>query len=673
MGIAEILPEAFSAEVEAGSASVKTSADQVSHCSPAEALSEGGSAQKTRPLQNTGADLRLDETANCPGIIRKLPESTINRIAAGEVVERPASAVKELIENALDAGASRIEIAISGGGAALISVDDNGSGMDAQSLGLAVLRHATSKLPVSPDGFDDLARIATLGFRGEALPSIGAAARLSIYSRMRGMDAHVIKVEGGQNLGIEPAGFLAGGQSGTRVEVRDLFFATPARLKFLRSPRAESLAALDAGRRLAIARPDVAFSFTDEGRLIFSVEAEASLFEGTLPRLARLIGRDFADNAIKIDAVRETIALSGFAGLPTYNRAAPNAQYLFVNGRPVKDRLLLGALKGAYADYLPKDRHPAVALFITCDPVLVDVNVHPAKAEVRFRDGALVRGLIVGALKSALHEHSHRAATSVSTTALGVLRLAAESVPARPPVQHALTGFAESLCPWINPPPSAVESRALPTSPVTSPQQDLSAAESLPDLPLGRAKGQLHDCYIVAETAKGVVIVDQHAAHERLVYERMKRARAEGTIRRQPLLIPEVVELDESAAERLAAQAGALTSLGLVIESFGPGAVLIREVPAEIDRADLRGLVHDLADELAETETLASLEERLNHVLATLACHMSVRSGRKLQLAEMNALLREMEATPHSGQCNHGRPTYVELKLSDIEHLFGRH
>lgn len=622
--------------------------------------------------EQKGINRRMGIAEISSSVIRKLPESTVNRIAAGEVVERPASGVKELIENALDAGASRIEIAISGGGAALISVDDNGTGMDAQSLALAVLRHATSKLPVSPDGFDDLARIATLGFRGEALPSIGAAARLSIYSRMRGMDAHVIKVEGGQNLGIEPAGFLARGQSGTRVEVRDLFFATPARLKFLRSPRAESMAALDAARRLAIARPDVAFSFTDEGRLIFSVEAEASLFEGTLPRLARLIGRDFADNAIKIEAVRETIALSGFAGLPTYNRAAPNTQYLFVNGRPVKDRVLLGALKGAYADYLPKDRHPAVALFITCDPVLVDVNVHPAKAEVRFRDSALVRGLIVGALKSALHEHSHRAATSVSTAALGVLRLAVESVPARQPVQHALTGFAESLRPWINP-PSAVESRALPTSPVTSSQQDLSGAESLPDLPLGQAKGQLHDCYIVAETGKGLVIVDQHAAHERLVYERMKRARAEGTIRRQPLLIPEVVELDESAAERVAAQAGALVSLGLVIESFGPGAVLIREVPAEIDRADLRGLVHDLADELAEAETLASLEERLNHVLATLACHMSVRSGRKLQLAEMNALLREMEATPHSGQCNHGRPTYVELKLSDIEHLFGRH
>ena len=615
----------------------------------------------------------IAEFANCPGVIRKLSDATINRIAAGEVVERPASAVKELIENALDAGASRIDIAISGGGAALITVEDNGAGMDAQSLSLAVLRHATSKLPVSADGFDDLARISTLGFRGEALPSIGAAARLSICSRMRGTDAHVIKVEGGQNLGIEPVGFLGSGQSGTRVEVRDLFFATPARLKFLRSPRAESMAALDVARRLSIARPDVGFSFTDEGRLAFSVEAETSLFDGTLARLTRLIGRDFSGNAVRIDAVRETIALSGFAGLPTYNRAAPNTQYLFVNGRPVKDRLLLGAVKGAYADYLPRDRHPAVALFITCDPALVDVNVHPAKAEVRFRDGALVRGLIVGALKSALHEHSHRASTSVSENALGVLRLAVESVPPRQPVQHALTGLAESLRAFVNPPPAVADGPALPVSSLNPQEQDMGGSESLPDLPLGLAKGQLHDCYIVAETAKGVVIVDQHAAHERLVYERMKKARANGGIRRQPLLIPEVVELDGSAAERLAAQASALASLGLVIEGFGPGAVLIREVPVEIDGSDLRGLIRDLADELAETETFASLEERLNHVLATLACHMSVRSGRKLQIAEMNALLREMEATPHSGQCNHGRPTYVELKLSDIEQLFGRH
>ncbi len=644
MGTAEISAEAFAAE----------------------AFSEGGSAFVTSAL-------RLDESAKKPSAIRKLSESTINRIAAGEVVERPASAVKELIENALDAGASRIEIAISGGGAALITVEDNGIGMDAGSLSLAVLRHATSKLPVSPDGFDDLARISTLGFRGEALPSIGAAARLSIHSRMRGGDAHRITVEGGQNLGIEPAGFLGAGQSGTRVEVRDLFFATPARLKFLRSPRSESMAVIDAARRLAIARPDVAFSLTDEGRLVLSVEAEASLFDGTLPRLAKLVGRDFADNAIRIEAVRETISLSGFAGLPTYNRAAPNAQYLFVNGRPVKDRLLLGAVKGAYADYLPKDRHPAVALFITCDPVLVDVNVHPAKAEVRFRDGALIRGLIVGALKSALHEHGHRASTSVSDTALGVLRLAAENAPARQPVQHPLTGFAETLRPWVNPPAVIAENPVLPTPGMPPRQEHVSATEPVPDLPLGRAKGQLHDCYIVAETANGVVIVDQHAAHERLVYERMKRARANGAVRRQPLLIPEVVELDGSAAERLATQAGALASFGLVLEGFGPGAVLIREVPADMERADLRGLIRDLADELVESETLNSLEERLNHVLATLACHMSVRSGRKLQIAEMDALLREMEVTPHSGQCNHGRPTYVELKLSDIEHLFGRH
>ncbi len=353
--------------------------------------------------------------------IRRLPEATINRIAAGEVVERPASAVKELIENALDAGASRIAIAISGGGASLIVVEDNGEGMDDGALALSVLRHATSKLPLTEDGRDELARISTLGFRGEALPSIGAAARLTILSRSRGSEAHAIRIEGGQNLGIEPAGFLGAGFSGTRVEVRDLFFATPARLKFLKSARAEAVAALDMTKRLAIARPDVAFSFVDDGRLIFAVEPDAALFDGGLARIGKLLGRDFAENAVRIESSREDVELGGFAGLPTYNRAGPQAQFLFVNRRPVKDRLLLGAVKGAYADYLPRDRHPAVALFITCDPAFVDVNVHPAKAEVRFRDSGLVRGLIVGALRHALHEESHRAATTLSGAAPGIV------------------------------------------------------------------------------------------------------------------------------------------------------------------------------------------------------------------------------------------------------------
>ena len=605
--------------------------------------------------------------------IRRLPEATINRIAAGEVVERPASAVKELIENALDAGARRVSITVSGGGASLIVVEDDGEGMDEAALALSVLRHATSKLPLSAEGEDDLARISTLGFRGEALPSIGAAARLTILSRTRGGSGCSIRIEGGRNYGIEPVGFLASGLTGTRVEVRDLFFATPARLKFLRTARAESLAALDATRRLAMARSDVAFSFTDEGRVVFSVDADIALFDGGLHRLSKLIGRDFADNAVRIEASREGVNLSGFAALPTYNRASPQAQFLFVNGRPVKDRLLLGAVKGAYADYLPRDRHPAVALFITCDPIFVDVNVHPAKSEVRFRDSGLVRGLIVGTLKSALHEESHRAATTVSEAAAEVFRLAAQNLPPPPQMQQRLAGFSESLRPWLRPETKSqlpVAPQPVAAEPVRGVTENRNASA---DFPMGRARGQLHDCYIVAETAAGLVIVDQHAAHERLVYERLKKARAETGISRQPLLIPEVVELEEGEVVRLIAQADALASFGLVVEGFGPGAVLVREIPAQLQGADLKTLVRDLADEMNERESISSLEERLNHVLATLACHCSVRSGRKLELSEMDALLREMEATPHSGQCNHGRPTYVELKLSDIERLFGRH
>jgi DNA mismatch repair protein MutL len=582
------------------------------------------------------------------------------------VVERPASAVKELIENALDAGASRISVAITAGGASLIVVEDDGCGMDESALALSVLRHATSKLPLSPDGEDDLARISTLGFRGEALPSIAAAAKLVICSRTRSSDAHAIRIEGGDNRGISPAAFLSTGLAGTRVEVRDMFFATPARLKFLKSSRAEALACLDAAKRLAMARSDVAFSFSDDGRVVFALDAEGSLFDARLKRLAKLMGRDFADNAATIEASREMISLTGFAGLPTYNRATAGAQFLFVNGRPVKDRLLLGAVKGAYTDYLPKDRFPAVALFIDCDPAFVDVNVHPTKAEVRFRDAGLVKGLIVGALKAALHAESHRTSSTVSGAALDAFRLVAQQAPPAAPLQHALSGFAEALRPFVA--PSPIASACAQTQPVQNPE---TSAET--GLPLGRARGQLHGCYIVAETASGVVIVDQHAAHERIVYERMKNAREKGGIPRQPLLIPEVVELDEGGCARLLAQARALSSLGLTVEGFGPGAVLIREVPAQLHGSDIKKMIRDLADEFSETETSSSLEERLNHVLATLACHASVRSGRKLEIAEMNALLREMESTPHSGQCNHGRPTYVELKLSDIERLFGRH
>jgi len=608
--------------------------------------------------------------------IRRLEEGTINRIAAGEVVERPASAVKELVENALDAGARRVSVTIAEGGTALIIVEDDGEGMDDGALKLAIERHATSKLALDSHGADDLTHIATLGFRGEALPSIGAVAKLAITSRTKTSPAHVITVEGGVSDGPKPAGFLSSGQSGTRVEVRNLFFATPARLKFLKSPRAESLAVSDVVKRLAMARPEVAFVLTDEGRTVFSLGAEETLFEGSLKRLSKLMGRDFADNAAPIMAEREHVRLSGFAGLPTYNRANAQAQFLFVNGRAVKDRLLLGAVKGAYADYLARDRHPAVALFISCDPEFVDVNVHPAKAEIRFRDSGLVRGLIVGALKAALHEESHRASSTVADAALTALRPSV--VPSHPQRreyaghQTRFSGFSEAALAYAAP--------LSPSAPVPHSHADHDVhehaghdhADHADAPPLGVARAQVHDTYIVAQTEDGIVIVDQHAAHERLVYERMKRSLSNGGVKRQALLIPEVVELDESEVSRVLNRAEDLASLGLVVESFGPGALLVRETPALLGDVDARALVRDIADELAETDSANSLKERLDHVSATLACHGSVRAGRRLNTEEMNALLREMESTPHSGQCNHGRPTYVELKLADIERLFGR-
>jgi DNA mismatch repair protein MutL len=607
--------------------------------------------------------------------IRRLEEGTINRIAAGEVVERPASAVKELVENALDAGAHRVSVTIAEGGAALIVVEDDGEGMDAQSLKLAIERHATSKLATDAHGADDLTHISTLGFRGEALPSIGAVARLAILSRTKASAAHAITVEGGLADGPNPTGFLSSGQSGTRVEVRDLFFATPARLKFLKSPRAESLAVIDVVKRLAMARPDVAFVLTDDGRVVFSLAAEETLFEGSLRRLAKLMGRDFADNSTPIMAERETVRLSGFAGLPTYNRANAQSQFLFVNGRAVKDRLLLGAVKGAYADYLARDRHPAVALFLSCDPEFVDVNVHPAKAEIRFRDSGLVRGLIVGALKAALHEESHRASSTVADATLAALRPSAAPVHGRnreyTPQQTRFTGFSEAARAFAEPlsTPAVAQS---PTPPAHAHHDDHDHASHTDAPPLGVARAQVHDTYIVAQTEDGIVIVDQHAAHERLVYEKMKGALSNGGVKRQALLIPEVVEMDESEVARVIARADDLAAFGLVIEGFGPGALLVRETPALLGAVDAKALIRDIADELAETESADSLKERLDHVSATLACHSSVRAGRRLNADEMNALLREMESTPHSGQCNHGRPTYVELKLADIERLFGR-
>jgi DNA mismatch repair protein MutL len=588
--------------------------------------------------------------------IRLLPPVVVNRIAAGEVVERPAAALKELVENAIDAGARQIDIALREGGRTLIAVGDDGIGMSADELQLAVERHCTSKLPE-----DDLTQIATLGFRGEALPSIGAVGRLRIVSRPRAAEhAWEIAVEAGRKGRPSPAAH----PPGTRVEVRDLFFATPARLKFLKSARAERDLALDAVRRLAMAYPAIAFTVTgDEERVLLRLPAaENNGNAGAEARLAALLGRDFAENSIAIAAERGGFRLSGRAGLPTLNRALPRDQFLVVNRRPVRDRMLVGAVRGAYQDVLARDRHPIVALFLDGPEEAIDVNVHPAKAEVRFRDAALVRGLIVGALKNALAAAGQRAATTVAEAALAAFRPAGgrSAVPgfAFPPPMppRALAEAAnEFLAPRPNPAPSPERPSATP-----------------PSAPLGVARAQLHGTYILAETATGIVLVDQHAAHERLVYERMKAALARDGVARQALLLPEIVELDEAAAGRLAARAGELAELGLVVEPFGPGAVVVREVPALLPGLDLKGLLRDLADELAEWDAALALKERIAEFCGTLACHTSVRAGDALSPAEMDALLRQMEATPNSGQCNHGRPTYVALDLADIERLFGR-
>jgi len=594
--------------------------------------------------------------------IRRLAEGTINRIAAGEVVERPASAVKELVENALDAGARRIEIATTNGGADLILVEDDGEGMAGDDLAIAVERHATSKLP-RKGADDDLTAIATLGFRGEALPSIGAVARLAIASRTASSEAHEIRVDGGIVGALSPAGFRANGQSGTRVEVRELFFATPARLKFLKSARSEDLATLDVVKRLAMARPDVAFTLTMDGRRALVLEAQNDLFEGRLKRLAQIMGRDFESNSALVQVARESLTITGYAGLPTYNRANAQLQFLFVNGRPVRDKLLIGAVRGAYADFLARDRHPALALFLECDSAFVDVNVHPAKTEVRFRDAALVRGLIVSSLKAALAEAGHRASTTVAGEALAALR---------PQVNAGLYQQNYNRGPGVSDPGRSYYAPLLASN--SAPAARIEELSDQPTLehPLGVARAQLHETYVVAQTEDGIVIVDQHAAHERLVYERMKTSLEAGGVARQPLLIPEIVELDPAEVERLATRAGELAELGLVVEAFGPDAVMVREMPALLGQADIKALVRDLADDIGETGKALSLKERLDSVAGTLACHTSVRAGRRLNAEEMNALLREMEATPHSGQCNHGRPTYVELKLADIQRLFGR-
>jgi DNA mismatch repair protein MutL len=609
--------------------------------------------------------------------IRRLPPETVNRIAAGEVVERPASAVKELVENALDAGASKVEVQADGGGLTRILVADDGSGLGPAELPLAIERHATSKLSPDAAGDYDLLRIVTLGFRGEALPSIGSVARLSISSRARGSgEAYAILVEGGTVGSVGPAAFP--GPHGARVEVRDLFYATPARLKFMKSDRSEALAITEEIKRQAMAHEAVSFTLDLDGRRALRLPAEAKGPDGRLARLSAIMGREFSDNALAIEQEREGVRLSGFAGLPTLNRGNAAHQYLFVNGRPVRDRLLQGALRAAYADFLARDRHPLAALYVELDTAYVDVNVHPAKAEVRFRDPGLVRGLIVGGLRHALASAGHRASTTVAAAALGGFR------PQGYVPEPSGAGFSAWGGGGWTPSGGRAAAQAIPglsgVSARAEPAHEhggvaeatVSHVIDPVDFPLGAARAQVHETYIVAQTRDGMIIVDQHAAHERLVYERMKTEMAAGAVARQALLLPEVVELDPADAERVSARAGELADMGLLLEPFGPGAVLVRETPALLGETDAAGLVRDIADDLAENGQALALKERLEEVCSTMACHGSVRAGRRLTAPEMNALLRQMEATPHSGQCNHGRPTYVELKLADIERLFGR-
>ena len=602
--------------------------------------------------------------------VRQLPETLVNRIAAGEVVERPASVVKELAENALDAGASRIEIVTDGGGRRLIRVSDDGAGMTRGDLELAVDRHATSKL----DG-DDLLQIKTLGFRGEALPSIGAVARLTITTRHASEPhAWALTVDAGDKQQAKPAAL----SEGTRVEVQDLFYATPARLKFLKSDRTEAEAVREVVRRLAMSRPDVAFTLAGEERMPVTWAAALPGAAGRLARLADVLGLEFRANAIEVGAERDGVVVEGYAALPTLSRANALGQYLFVNGRPVRDKLMLGIVRAAYADYLPRDRHPLVALFVTLPPREVDVNVHPAKTEVRFRDSGLVRALLLHALTDGLARGAQRASTTGGSATIAAFRPAtlprrggfdwrnSPSRPFPPPGGVAAwstgSGFAEAAQAAFDVGGAAVAARV----------ETIEPTPDALDRPLGAARAQVHDTYIVAQTRDGLVIVDQHAAHERLVYERMKASLGERGVARQILLIPDIVELDEADAERLVARAAELVRYGLAIESFGPGAVAVRETPSMLGEIDAAALLRDLAEHMAEWDETLPLERRLLHVAATMACYGSVRAGRRLKAEEMNALLREMEATPNSGQCNHGRPTYVELKLTDIERLFGR-
>ena len=600
-------------------------------------------------------------------MIRQLDETVVNRIAAGEVVERPASAVKELVENALDSGADRITIEVANGGKSLIRVTDNGCGMTPEDLPLALARHATSKI----DG-KDLLNINSFGFRGEALPSLGSVGRLVITSRSEtGGDAHTIAVTGGRHSVIRPAA-LSGG---TVVELRDLFFATPARLKFLRTDRAEMQAIGDVVKRLAMAEPGVGFTLRDmtdgQNRVIFRADPEqGDLFNALGARLGQVMGHDFIENALPIEAEREGVRLVGYAALPTYSRGSATAQYLFVNGRPVKDRLLVGALRGAYADFLSRDRHPAVALFVDCPPERVDVNVHPAKAEVRFREPGVVRGLIVSALRHALAEAGHRASSTVAEATLGAFR--PEHGPARVyQMDRPSKGSLRAALDWQAPAMGFAEEPADFTSTSARVEPVIETPEATQH-PLGAARAQVHENYIIAQTETGMVIVDQHAAHERLVYEKLKRQMAENGVASQALLIPEIVTLGENDAGMLLDLADDLSKLGLVLEPFGPGTVAVQATPAILGPVNAEAMLRDILDELDDLGESLTVKARIEAILSRVACHGSIRSGRQMRAEEMNALLREMEATPHSGQCNHGRPTYVELKLSDIERLFGR-
>ncbi|MDE1150925.1 MAG: DNA mismatch repair endonuclease MutL [Micavibrio sp.] len=620
--------------------------------------------------------------------IRQLPETLINQIAAGEVIERPAAAVKELVENAIDAGSSRIETVIRDGGASLIAITDDGIGMTEDELFLAVERHATSKLPE-----DDLVNIQSLGFRGEALPSIGAVSRLTITSRKRGgtADASAIIVDAGKKSRPAPAAL----QQGTKVEVRDLFYATPARLKFMKTPRTESQNVRDTIERLAMAYPDIHFRLTvDDKETLDLPSAKGDLYERRLDRLRQIMGREFAENALRLDAERDGVRLTGYASLPTLNRGSNQHQFFFVNGRPVRDKLLIGAVRGAYMDFLASDRHPMLCLFVDLPPDVVDVNVHPTKAEVRFADSALVRGLIVGGLKHAIAAAGHRASSTVAEQTLKAFQ---PQSPApgwdgqyrqfQPGYQHIkgmqgveYTGeyysrphsMPEATSDLMSGIDAAPQGRTQMQQNNVFPANDPATQAVVDEYPLGAALAQVHETYIVAQTRDGLVLVDQHAAHERLVYEEMKNNLARGGISRQPLLLPEVVEMDANSAERLLTRRDELAELGLVIDTFGPGAVVVQEVPVLLGSGNLRQMVLDLADDITAFGQTMRLKEKLEEICSTMACHGSVRAGRRLNATEMNTLLREMERTPHSGQCNHGRPTYVELKLNDIEKLFGR-